>query len=58
MRAEANGTVWSIAKMDVLLHGIRTANLLNDDTLAEPQHMEGGELVRLGRALSNPPFSH
>jgi type I restriction enzyme M protein len=54
---EANGTVWSIAKMNMLLHGIRSADLRNDDTLAEPQHVEGGELIRFDRVLSNPPFS-
>ena len=54
---EANGTVWSIAKMNMLLHGIPTADLRNDDTLAEPQHVEGGELMRFDRVLSNPPFS-
>jgi type I restriction enzyme M protein len=54
---EANGTVWSIAKMNTLLHGIATADLQNDDTLAEPQHVEGGELVRFDRILTNPPFS-
>lgn len=54
---EANGTVWSIAKMNMLLHGITTADLRNDDTLAEPQHVEGGELMRFDRVLSNPPFS-
>jgi len=54
---EANGTVWSIAKMNMLLHGIPSADLRNDDTLAEPQHVEGGELMRFDRVLSNPPFS-
>lgn len=54
---EANGTVWSIAKMNMLLHGISTADLRNEDTLAEPQHTEGGELMRFDRVLSNPPFS-
>ena len=54
---EANGTVWSIAKMNMLLHGIRTADLLNEDTLAEPQHVDGGELRRFDRVLTNPPFS-
>ena len=29
---EANGTVWSIAKMNMLLHGISNADLRNDDT--------------------------
>lgn len=54
---EFNGTVWSIAKMNMLLHGIGTANLQNEDTLAEPQHVEGGELMRFDRVLTNPPFS-
>jgi type I restriction enzyme M protein len=54
---EYNGTVWSIAKMNMLLHGISTAHLQNEDTLAEPQHVEGGELMRFDRVLTNPPFS-
>ncbi|MDA7418306.1 class I SAM-dependent DNA methyltransferase [Xenophilus arseniciresistens] len=54
---EFNGTVWSIAKMNMLLHGISTADLRNEDTLAEPQHVEGGELRRFDRVLTNPPFS-
>ena len=54
---EAAGTVWSIAKMNMLLHGITTANLQNDDTLTEPKHKEGGELIRFDRILTNPPFS-
>ena len=54
---EFNGTVWSIAKMNMLLHGISTANLQNEDTLAEPQYVEGGELLRFDRVLTNPPFS-
>ena len=33
---ENNGSVWSISKMNMLLHGIRDADLRNDDTLAEP----------------------
>lgn len=54
---EYNGTVWSIAKMNMLLHGISTANLQNEDTLAEPQHVQSGELMRFDRVLTNPPFS-
>jgi len=54
---EANGTVWSIAKMNMLLHGISTADLHNEDTLAKPQHTKGGELRRFDRILTNPPFS-
>lgn len=54
---EFNGTVWSIAKMNMLLHGISTAWLENEDTLADPRHIEGGELLRFDRILTNPPFS-
>jgi type I restriction enzyme M protein len=49
--------VWSIAKMNMLLHGISTADLHNEDTLAKPQHVKGGELKRFDRILTNPPFS-
>lgn len=54
---EYNGTVWSIAKMNMLLHGIESANLQNDDTLGNPRHIENGELIRFDRILTNPPFS-
>ncbi len=54
---EENGTVWSIAKMNMLLHGIANADLRNDDTLGAPAHVKGGELMRFDRVLSNPPFS-
>ncbi|MCQ8105471.1 N-6 DNA methylase [Methylomonas sp. SURF-2] len=54
---EFNGTVWSIAKMNMLLHGISTADLENEDTLADPRHIENRELRRFDRILTNPPFS-
>lgn len=54
---ENAGTVWSIAKMNMLLHGINNANLQNEDTLGEPQHVEGGELMHFDRVIANPPFS-
>lgn len=54
---ELNGTTWSISKMNMILHGIRDADLRNDDTLANPAHTEAGELMRFDRILTNPPFS-
>ena len=54
---ENNGTTWSISKMNLLLHGIRDADLRNDDTLANPEHIRDGELVRFDRVITNPPFS-
>ncbi|WP_193085879.1 N-6 DNA methylase [Halomonas sp. FME65] len=55
---ENAGTLWSIAKMNMLLHGITTGNLENDDTLEHPRHMKNGELQRFDRILTNPPFSY
>lgn len=54
---EFAGTVWSIAKMNMLLHGMNSPDLRNEDTLGEPQHVENGELRRFDRILTNPPFS-
>lgn len=54
---EANGTTWSISKMNMLLHGIRDADLRNNDTLTDPEHIRDGELMRFDRVITNPPFS-
>ena len=54
---EYNGGVWSISKMNLLLHGIPDADMQNGDTLAEPMHVHAGQLERFDRVLSNPPFS-
>jgi len=54
---EDNGGVWSISKMNMLLHSIPDADLRNGDTLAEPLHVQGGELMRFDRVITNPPFS-
>jgi len=52
---EDNGGVWSISKM--ILHGIADADLRNGDTLGDPLHVQGGELMRFDRVITNPPFS-
>lgn len=52
-----NGGVWAICKMNMLLHGIADAEIENDDTLTNPLHLEGGELMRFDRVITNPPFS-
>jgi type I restriction enzyme M protein len=54
---EYNGSVWSISKMNLLLHGIPDADMQNGDTLADPMHVQSGRLERFDRVLSNPPFS-
>lgn len=54
---ESNGGVWSISKMNMILHGIHSADIQNDDTLTTPRHVSGGELLRFDRVITNPPFS-
>ena len=54
---EDNGAVWAICKMNLLLHGIRDADIKNGDTLLEPKHIEDGRLMRFDRVIANPPFS-
>lgn len=52
-----NGGVWAICKMNMILHGIHGADIQNEDTLLAPQHLDGGELMRFDRVITNPPFS-
>lgn len=52
-----NGGVWAICKMNMLLHGIADADIRNEDTIVDPQHLEGGELMHFDRGITNPPFS-
>jgi type I restriction enzyme M protein len=52
-----NGGVWSMCKMNMILHGIPDADVQNDDTLWNPLHLDGGELMRFDRVITNPPFS-
>lgn len=54
---ESSGTVWSICKMNMILHNITGADIQNDDTLAYPLHLKGGLLRKFSRVLANPPFS-
>jgi len=52
-----NGGVWSMCKMNMILHGIADADIQNDDVLSNPFHLDGGELMRFDRVITNPPFS-
>jgi len=52
-----NGGVWSMCMMNMILHGIQDADIHNDDVLWNPMHVEGGELMRFDRVITNPPFS-
>ncbi|KKK92754.1 hypothetical protein LCGC14_2699760 [marine sediment metagenome] len=36
---DSNGGTWAICKMNMILHGIRSADIRQADTLKEPQHL-------------------
>jgi len=48
---------WVGARMNLLLHGIRDADVKLGDTLAEPRHIIDGRPRRFTRILCNPEFS-
>jgi type I restriction enzyme M protein len=52
-----NGGTWAICKMNMILHDISDADIQNADTLEDPQHTEGGEIMHFDRVIANPPFS-
>ncbi|XMO86745.1 type I restriction-modification system subunit M [Algibacter sp. AS12] len=54
---ELNGTTWSLCKMNMLFHDIFDAEILQGDTIANPLHVENGELKRFDIVIANPPFS-
>ena len=54
---DSSGSAWVICKMNMILHGISgKADIQNNDTLAHPRHLDGRELRRFDRVITNPPF--
>jgi type I restriction enzyme M protein len=54
---EMNLNTWAICKMNMFLHGVFNADIRKGDTLRDPQHLQGGELMTFDRVIANPPFS-
>jgi type I restriction enzyme M protein len=54
---EMNLNTWAICKMNMFLHGVFNADIRKGDTLRDPQHLRGGELMLFDRVIANPPFS-
>jgi type I restriction enzyme M protein len=54
---EMNLNTWAISKMNMFLHGVFNADIRKGDTLGDPQHISGGELMSFDRVIANPPFS-
>ncbi|MBT7056467.1 MAG: SAM-dependent DNA methyltransferase, partial [Lentisphaerae bacterium] len=54
---EMNLGTWAICKMNMFLHGIMNADIARGDTIRDPKHTSGGELMSFDRVIANPPFS-
>ena len=55
---EMDVATWTMARMNMILHGDTVAEIGRDNTLAAPQFTDGpGRLKRFDFAVANPPFS-
>ncbi|QDV56256.1 HsdM family class I SAM-dependent methyltransferase [Rosistilla oblonga] len=56
---ELNGGTWAVCRMNMILHGIRSAEIRQGCTLKNPQHRDKatGEIRRFDRVIANPPFA-
>ncbi|PAK43955.1 type I restriction-modification system subunit M [Priestia megaterium] len=54
---EKNLGTWSIAKMNLLLHGLPDHRIEKGDTIRQPKLVENGEIMLFDRVIANPPFS-
>ena len=54
---ELNATTWALCKMNMLFHEIFDAQILQGDTILEPQHIDKGEIRTFDIVMANPPFS-
>lgn len=50
-------TVWSICKMNMIMHEIQDADIQHGDTLMEPHWQADGKTMQFDRVIANPPFS-
>ena len=54
---EKNPDVWTMCKMNMLLHGLHHARIELGDTIREPKLVEDGRLITYDLVIANPPFS-
>ncbi len=53
-----NGHAWTICKMNMILHGVKNAQIAQGDTLLHPAHKDAEDkLMLFDYVISNPPFS-
>ncbi|WP_432737398.1 N-6 DNA methylase [Maridesulfovibrio sp. FT414] len=55
---ELAGSTWSMCKMNMILHGIVSQDIRQEDVLKRPLHLtDTHELKTWDRVIANPPFS-
>jgi type I restriction enzyme M protein len=54
---ESNGSTWTLARMNMFLHGRDSARLEWGDTLNNPLLIENDKLMKFNIVVANPPFS-
>jgi type I restriction enzyme M protein len=54
---EKDNATWTLAKMNMILHGNAIADIRKGDTITSPQFLNGSQLRTFDFAVANPPFS-
>ncbi|MFH1634712.1 MAG: type I restriction-modification system subunit M [Chloroflexota bacterium] len=54
---ESNGSTWALAMMNMFLHDVNQPKIEWGDTIDNPLHREGDNLMRFNAVVANPPFS-
>lgn len=54
---ENNISTWAMAKLNILLHGVKGATIYKGDTIRNPQNIEDSRLKTFDKVMANPPFS-
>jgi len=54
---ESNGSTWALAMMNMFLHDVNQPKIEWGDTIRNPLHREGDNLMRFNVVTANPPFS-
>jgi len=54
---EANGSTWTLAKMNLFLNDFDNATIRWGDTIRNPKLKEGDTLMKFDTVVANPPFS-
>lgn len=54
---ENDNATWALARMNMILHGNETHEIVQGNTLADPKFRDGDHLATFDYLVANPPFS-